>query len=370
MNQNTPVVRVAVQEDKKEFKKLWKTCFGDSGAFCDWFFENRFLPDWSVVLEAEGEICSCMQAFPYSILIRGREVDGAMLCGVSTHPEQRKKGYMGKIFSFEMNYLRQRGCAVAVHTPAVLPSYFSFGHFPVADAAYLKCNVIPSLKLSENICTINKENWNKLFPLYKRFSEKYSGIIKRTEADFLRKADDYAADGGKCIAYIDNDEIKAYAFYYQTEKDLLCIEAVAEEAYWNGLFDGLFSLGRGLQFSAKLPPEIEISYSFASLERLQKGVMGLCNLSALLKALELQIPYGFQIKEHVVPENNGCFDFQGEPYGKAPVFEISAGHFLQVLVGYRSLQELRNELRIFDEEKFIEIDRLLPKQECYIIDEY
>lgn len=363
-------VRVARQEDKKDFDRLWKICFGDSSAFCDWFFENRFAPEYSIALEAEGELASCMQAFPYGILIRGKEIPGAMLCGVSTHPDQRKKGHMGKIFSYEMNHLRKMGCIAAPHTPAVLPSYFSFGHFPVADAAYLECESVPLLPLSENIITVSERNWSKLFPLYHKFAQKYSGIIQRTEEDFLRKAADYAADGGKCIAYIEKEEIKGYAFYYQTEEQMLCVEAVAEDDYWGPLMEGLFALGVGLKFSAKLPPELELSFPFATLTRKQKGVMGLCNISALLEALDLNIPYCFKVNDHVVPENDGCFDFKGESTTDEPAFEISAGHFLQVLVGYYSLNELRNECNIFDEVKFNEIDTLLPKQHCYIIDEY
>ena len=46
-------VRIAKAEDKKAFYDLWKICFGDSDAFCDWFFRNRFAPDYSVVLETE-----------------------------------------------------------------------------------------------------------------------------------------------------------------------------------------------------------------------------------------------------------------------------------------------------------------------------
>ena len=47
-------VRIAKAEDKKAFYDLWKICFGASDAFCDWFFVNRFAPDYSVVLETEG----------------------------------------------------------------------------------------------------------------------------------------------------------------------------------------------------------------------------------------------------------------------------------------------------------------------------
>lgn len=277
---------------------------------------------------------------------------------------------MGKIFSFEMNHLKKAGYLVAVHTPAVLNSYFSFGHLPVADAIYLSCSVIPLQKKTENIHILNKNRWKELYPLYKKFAEKYSGIIRRTEEDFLRKAADYAADGGKTVAYIENNNIKAYAFYYQTETEMLCVEAVAEEGYWENLIEGLFSLGAGLKFSAKLPPEIELSYSFAKLERKQKGVMGLCNVSGLLKALELDIPYCFKLNDPVVPDNNGVFDFKGNITSETPVFELSAGHLLQVLTGYYSLIELKNDLHVFDEEKLKEINNLLPKQNCYIIDEY
>ena len=91
MNDNhPPIIRVAKQDDRNAFRRLWDICFGDSNAFCDWFFENRFIAEYSVVLESGGEICSCMQAFPYTVLIRGKEVPGAMLCGVSTDPYQRK----------------------------------------------------------------------------------------------------------------------------------------------------------------------------------------------------------------------------------------------------------------------------------------
>ena len=363
-------VRIAKQSDKNEYYRLWKICFGDSDAFCDWFFENRFSPEHSVVLEEKDEIVSCMQAFPYTLHIRNKEVPGAMLCGVSTHPEHRKKGYMGEIFSYEMKHLRDIGFIVAPHTPAVLPSYFSFGHYPVADAKYLECDCVPYFESKIKLEICEKENWKDLHAFYALFAEKYSGIIKRTAKDFIRKASDYAADGGKCAVYKVNNVIKGYAFYYQTEEKIVCVEAAAKEGYYHALMEGLLAQAEGLHFSTKLPPELFLNVSFAKIIRKQKGVMGLCNTSALLKNLELEIPYGFRVHDPVVTENNGIFDFKGNVYTDSPVFEISAGNLLQVLVGYHSLEELQDKLNITDEAKFAEINRLLPKQKCYIIDEY
>ena len=135
-------VRIAKAEDKKAFYDLWKICFGDSDAFCDWFFVNRFAPDYSVVLETEGKIVSCIQAFPYMLWIRGREIPGAMLCGVSTHPDYRKKGYMGQIFTYEMKLLRENGCTTHTCGFAELFSLraFSCCGCSVSDLRRYVCN--------------------------------------------------------------------------------------------------------------------------------------------------------------------------------------------------------------------------------------
>ena len=61
---------------------------------------------------------------------------------------------------------------------------------------------------------------------------------------------------------------------------------------------------------------------------------------------------------------------KGMPYTGESIFEISAGNFLQVLVGYHTLEELKSEIIIYDKDKFDMINSLLPKQNCYIIDEY
>ena len=43
-------IRNAVSEDKKEFRSLWDKCFTDSIVFRDWFFENRFIPEYSICM--------------------------------------------------------------------------------------------------------------------------------------------------------------------------------------------------------------------------------------------------------------------------------------------------------------------------------
>ena len=91
-------VRVAQQSDKKEFYRLWKTCFGDSDAFCDWFFENRFSPEHSVVLETEGEIVSCIRLSPIHCVFVIKRFQVLCFAAFLPIPVREKRGIWVKFF--------------------------------------------------------------------------------------------------------------------------------------------------------------------------------------------------------------------------------------------------------------------------------
>ncbi len=363
------LLRIAKQEDIPNFYQLWKLCFGDSDDFCDWFFRNRFAPEYSVCLQNADGFASCMQAFPYMVWIRGKKIPGAMMCGVCTHPKERKKGYMGKVFSYDMQVLHQKGIAVAVHTPAVLPSYFSFGHYPVADARYLTAQAIPKgFRKREHSILLEGTGYKKAYACYESHASKYSGMICRTEADFVRKMEDYAADGGRCMA--DSQQVQAYVCYYQTEEALTCVEAVGEETALQEVLEGLFAEAAGLSLSVKLPPKSRLTFPFAQSEVKQKGVMGLVNIALLLQKLGLDAKATFMVTDSVIEQNNGCFTLNGSISSNPPAFAIPSGRLLPVLVGYQTLEEQKEWITIYDMDGFLEIQNKLPRMDCYIIDEY
>ena len=364
--QNNELVRVATKDDVNGFYRLWKLCFGDSDAFCNWLFQNRFFPEYSVCLENEGEILSAMQGVPFTIRVRGKDLMGVMLCGVSTDPIHRKKGYMNKIFTYEMNLLNQKGISLAVHTPAALESYFAYGHYPVADALYIhgkaeeKCNYT----------WLEKAQWEKLYPLYENnIGIPYSGAVRRTKDEFLRKCEDYAADGGKCIV-LKKEGIEGYAFVYSLENEIICPEVVANEGEYDALVKQIFALANGREVSIKLPPDVKISSENGKRTYCQKGVAGVSNISQLLKELEISCPYAIEFFDPVVGDNNGVFSFEGVKTLQKPAIKVEAGHFLRVLVGYASLDEIRPFVTILNPDGYDFIKQILPKCKCYIIDEY
>lgn len=368
-------VRKANDKDKKQFQELWKICFGDSAEFCNWFFTNRFVPEYSVCMEEKDVIQSCMQSYPVHLNVRGQLVKSALLCGVSTHPNARKKGYMSEIFTYMMLLLQKEGIVLAPHTPAVLESYYSFGHYPVCDTQYLIAEKIPHYGSKATIVEIkmNGGDFGGIYSCYYKFSQKYSGCVSRTLADFTLKASDYFVDGGRCIAYILEEKVNGYCFFYKTETELLAIETIADstEAF-QYLLEGLFSFGEGLSLNVKLPPNEPIHFDFAQKKVVPKGVMGGVNLPNLLGIIGGETGYTVRIRDKVIPENNGTFDFNGNKTEEAPHLEIEAGRLLQFLLGYRSLKQLdvEKEVVIYDKKAAEELDRLFPVLPCYIIDEY
>ncbi|WP_317856280.1 GNAT family N-acetyltransferase [Chakrabartyella piscis] len=368
---NQIVVRQAKLSDKTEFMRLWETCFHDSQSFMDWMFGERFYPEHAVCLLEGVEMCSTMQAIPYDIVVRGKSIKGVMLCGVATDPKHQRRGFMGQIFRKEMQMLREQGFVLAVHTPAVLQSYFGYGHYPVANALYVTGSA-PSDEIQEYVF-LQKPEIKNLYPLYQMEMYQYSGSILRSEAEFIRKYDDYAADGGKCIVITEGNQILGYAMFYETETEVISVENIAIAGAYPKLILALLDIAKGRKILVKLPPaavqQTELPEGLV-LEEKQKGVAGICNIQKLLEQLKLDCPYTVEVYGDVIIENNGVFDFTGKKSKQPPVLKIEAGKFLGVLMGYVTLDEILADCTVYKLENVTKISKILPKDKCYIIDEY
>ena len=100
-----PYVRYARRDDIENLKELWKLCFGDPDSFVDWFFKNRFFPDLCICMEENGKVVTAMYAYPIHVRLRQSIVPSAMLCGFSTHPDYRHRGYLRQCFHTLMRKL-------------------------------------------------------------------------------------------------------------------------------------------------------------------------------------------------------------------------------------------------------------------------
>ncbi len=367
-------IRNAVSEDKKEFRSLWDKCFTDSIVFRDWFFENRFIPEYSICMEEDNKIVSEVQSIPYFIKIRNAIIPATMMVGACTHPDYTKRGYMKELYTWYMNYVKDLGIVLCAHTPAVLHTYFYVGHFPVSSTAFIEIEKVEKTADEADVLEIDMKNESAAFlKCYSRFAQNYSGIILRTISDMRLKLSDYAADGGKAIAVLENGEVLAYAVYYDTEEMLHGEEIVSLNQHAEQkIVNKLIHLGEGKKVKIKLPPDTKSISNQGVVTISPRNVLGLANVSHLLRAVGNNLSIAIEIEDSVVKENNGIFNLKGEKTKELPVFKTTSGNLIQWLCGYKSIEELSNEgsLEVYNKPGAEVLDNLFPKQACHIIDEY
>jgi predicted acetyltransferase len=366
-------LRKAKYSDKKEFRILWDMCFKDSLEFRDWFFENRFIPSYSVCMEEDDKIVSEAQSIPYNVKIRDSVLYGTMMVGACTHPEYTRRGYMKEIYKYYMNLMYKEGVAICVHTPAVLRTYFYVGHYPVSDTCFIETEKSQGCKCVEH-CDINmKEYESAILDCYMKAAEKYSGIIYRSLADMRLKCADYMADGGKCIGIFENDSLIAYAIYYETEEMIYAEEVMAvNEKSWQDISDVLINKGKGKKVTIKLPPDSKVECDNTIKTVVPRNVCGIANVSKVLKAVGKGLKNTILVTDEVIEENNGVFDLCGNKSNEKPQIEMPVYRLCQWIYGYRSLEEMAKdgEIKVNDTMAMNLLDEKLPKVPCHIIDEY
>lgn len=366
-------IRAARLGDKEQFQNLWNISFTDSQEFRSWLFGNRFVPDYSICIEEDGQIVSEAQSIPYHIKIRDSILPATMMVGACTHPNYAKRGYMKQLYTQYMKQMYNMGVVLCAHTPAVLRTYFYVGHFPVSDTAFIEIEKAEKID-TEELTTVNLgEEASALLKCYVKVAQRYSGIIHRSFTDFKLKCDDYSADGGKCIALWENDEITAYGIYYNTDEMLYAEEVMAlDDQAEQRVVNALINLGVGKKVKIKLPPDTQSRSEPGTFTTQPRNVLGLANAQKLLKAVGKEIEIAVKVNDEIVPENNGIFNFKGENTDRKPAFEVSAGNLTQFLVGYKTIEQLEAEgsAIVYNKEETEFLDKVLPLQVCHIIDEY
>ena len=60
-------IRLLTEADREQARGLWQSTFDDPPAFVDWFFENRYLPEWSAGVFRDEEMISVVHGAPMSL---------------------------------------------------------------------------------------------------------------------------------------------------------------------------------------------------------------------------------------------------------------------------------------------------------------
>ena len=196
---------------KQSTRQLWRTCFDDTDAFVDLYFEWRYSDDINQVMETDGQVVAALQAVPYGMTFgAGREVPVAYISGACTHPDYRCRGWMRRLLTQTHRHLYEQQKLFSTLIPAHdgLKGYYARSGYAVCFYRDVKTIVINSyeqpvdnysslLSISDLSLVENVDN-----AVYSFFHEQ----LLRRPCTVLHTADDLqlilrdlALSGGRCL---------------------------------------------------------------------------------------------------------------------------------------------------------------------------
>ena len=177
-------------ETVSSVKRMWKTCFGDSDLYIDLRFKEKYKDENTLIYIHEGSIVSSLHMTPYTMTFYGEEISIYYIEGLSTLPEYRGRGYMGKLIGKAHEIASERQIPLTVLVPAedsLFGYYGKYGYGQIAD------------KGSEDIGLKNiLNNTANIEQAYRFFNDKCRTedfCIQKSWEDFHTIVSDYEADG-------------------------------------------------------------------------------------------------------------------------------------------------------------------------------
>lgn len=112
---------------KEKLKEIWRECFSDSEEYTNWYFENIYKEEDSMVIERNGEIQGGLHNFRYNFQIGSSEGSVDYLVGIGVLPEYRGMGVMDNLLRRVFEENKKNGKKIVTLTPVNERIYKKYG---------------------------------------------------------------------------------------------------------------------------------------------------------------------------------------------------------------------------------------------------
>ena len=202
------ILRRMQRTDAAEACALWRDIFGDSEAFCDWYFSERFFPERSFAAFDGGRLVSMTLGRPTEILAEGSVHRALLISGVSTLPACRGQGLMHALVSMQTEDARQAGFSCCYLHPVSESLYASLGFTNGTDARIIRSDINRPQTVLE---ARDGADLAAMRAVYDAVLSAHDGMQLRDGAEFAALLRDYATDGGQTVLAYDGAHPVGYA---------------------------------------------------------------------------------------------------------------------------------------------------------------
>jgi predicted acetyltransferase len=131
------MITYANPQTAPQIRQMWKTVFGDSDAYMDIYFREKYRNERTLVYSEGEKAVASLQMLPYDFTFCDVEIPAVYISGVSTLPEARKKGYMHELLLKSFDEMAKNDIPLAILVPQeawLLKLYDKYGYAQTFDA--------------------------------------------------------------------------------------------------------------------------------------------------------------------------------------------------------------------------------------------
>ena len=174
-------IRFAKESDKNNIIDIWNYCFDDGPKFTDYYFNDKYKHENTIVVEDDEEIVSSLQLNQYNLKLNDKIYDTSYVVGVSTFPQARGKGYMKHIMDFTLNELYRKNQLVSILMPIDYRLYRKYGYEHCYDQIEYEIDIedLSGFKSKGCLKKAKLDNINDLINIENNFLKDLNGTIIR-----------------------------------------------------------------------------------------------------------------------------------------------------------------------------------------------
>ena len=379
-------IRFAKESDKNNIIDIWNYCFDDGPKVTDYYFNDKYKHENTIVVEDDEEIVSSLQLNQYNLKLNDKIYDTSYVVGVSTFPQARGKGYMKHIMDFTLNELYRKNQLVSILMPIDYRLYRKYGYEHCYDQIEYEIDIedLSGFKSKGFLKKAKLDNINDLINIENNFLKDLNGTIIRDKNYYENLFKEVESEDGHI--YIHEDELKdGYIIYFINNENIF-----VRELYYNNL-NALKGILRFLynhntqckKVTISSPIDDKIRFILSNPKtaniKLKPFMMGrVINFKKYLESLNIKsnenLSINISVKDDFIKENNKIFKIHlnnnklnVESGDYIPDVEFNINTITQLAFSYINGKEayLLNDLK--ENKKVIEfLDLIFVKKENYI----
>lgn len=137
------MITTAKNVNVSELKTVWKLCFHDEDDYINFYYENRFKAEETLVYLVENQVVAMLTLMPGFVVHSNEKLPVRYVYAVATHPEHRRKGYAAALMEYanqlgEKDYI---GTFLVPATPSLFQYYEALGYQTLSHKKVLQKNM-------------------------------------------------------------------------------------------------------------------------------------------------------------------------------------------------------------------------------------